>query len=542
MDSKLDNLSKRNTIILFSSFFIFSIAFYIYAIWIKGPNLSFDELYSIAMTDYSFGEIYNITAKDVHPPLFYWLLKIIEYPLGISPDLYRYHYITALFYLSSLLVCFFPVRRLLGTGTAFLTAIILVFLPVAFYTYAYVRMYSLAVPLLLGMFIYVCDVYKNNTWWAWGKLFIFSLAAMYTHYYALLGAFWLLFLFSILLVIRSSKNRQYRSYIKRYLILGLTLVICYIPWLIELYSQITAVKESYWISPPSLMEIVFSLQYYFSPKHFEEPYTRFFSSSWIILITMLAFLSILSIVILGFLSKMDKMNKKIGVFAFLTAGVTVLFILVYSYVFSPVFYVRYLSCYIGLFAVGSSIFICSLLRNGKSWQKGLVGIFFICFFFLSGVCYYLNEVRNNRAKALEDPEYNTKLEKFMEGTNGIIYTEEIMTPNLGIMSMYYPQYKYQIINDGVVPPEMGNVPDYENDPYAIAPFKHLEAVPAIEIGDKYGIYITTFPESVTRILGPDYEVTDHLEGSALYKFRKRQLKQIGSHTIYHNDENETPEP
>ncbi|MDH6308330.1 hypothetical protein M2451_001047 [Dysgonomonas sp. PFB1-18] len=476
----------------------------------------------IALADYSFGEIYNLTARDVHPPLFYWLLKIVAYPMDIQHTaLYQYHYITAFFYLISIIICAFPVRRLFGTGIAFLTAVIIVLLPVALYLYAYVRMYSLMVPLMLGMFIYVCDTYKNNTLWSWVKLFIFALAAMYTHYYALLGAFWLLALYGVLLVVVSSKNKEYKSHLKHYLILGGMLVVCYIPWLFELYNQMVAVDKSYWISPPALKEVIYSLQYYFSPKHYEEPYSEFFSSSWPLIITYSAFISSVLIILCGLLIRADKEKKLLGLLALSAIVVTVGFILIYSFLASPVFYVRYLSCFIGWFALCCAIFISIILKDGKKWQKSIVIVFFSCFLFLSGTCYYLNEVRRSWSNPDREKEESAKMREYMKDTNGVMYSEEIMAPNLALLSMFYPEYKYRVIDDGILPPEIPYIPDYKNDPYALAPFRHLKAVPEVEV-DEYGIYVTTFPESVARILGPDYEVVSHLEGSMLYKFKKKE--------------------
>lgn len=518
MQTKLDRLSKKNTAILFALFFIFSIILFLYGIYTSGTNLSFDELYSIAMTDYSYGEIYKITAQDVHPPLFYWLLKAVSSPFNIDSDnLYIYRYFAGLFYVMSLLVCFFPIRRVFGTGIAFTTSILLVFLPISYYIYTYVRMYAIAVPLLLLMFVYISDTYKNNTYHAWIKLFFATLATMYTHYYALVAAFVMIALYGIILIAISRK--QYKSHLKRYLILGLALVVCYIPWLIELYNQITHVTANYWITKPSILVLLFSFQYYFSPKHFEEQYIEYFSSSWIIVIICLSLLSIILTIISALSINGKKGDKILGILPLATILGTILIVLLYTYLYNPIFYVRYLSCFVGLFAIGCSIFISFLLKERKKWYRYLVTVFFISLFFLSATCYYIGEKRKAGRESKKETDTAQRIEEFMKGTNNIIYSEEIMAPHLGVLSMYYKQYEYNVINDGVVPPDMLYVPDY-NSPFALAPFKLLKSVPSIQI-DEYGIYATGFPESVSRILGDEYEVTEHLEGTTLFKFRKK---------------------
>jgi len=522
MYKRLKNLPKRKVTIIFVSFFILSALFFSYSVYLSGKSLILDELYSIAMTEYSFSEIYAITAGDVHPPLSYWLLKIISSPFNIAVDsVYIYRYFTCFIYLTSLLVCFFPIRRVFGNTVAFITALIIILLPVSYFTYAYVRMYSLVVPLLLAMFVYIYDTYKNNTPWSWIKLFLFTLASMYSHYYALLGAFWMMVIYLIILLTTSSSNIHFKSQIKRYLLAGAALVVCYIPWLLELYKQLTTVNEGYWITKPTFLQLIFSFQYYFSPKHFEEKYTTYFSSSWVLVITTVCFVSLVLIVISGLLAKRDRKEKMMGLWASLTIWVAVIFVLVYSYFFTPVFYVRYTSCYVGLFAISSAIFITMLLNEkSKAWQKSFVAIFFAGLFSLAGICFYMNNVRKiNRDLRNEGKgDFKVQLDNFMKGTNGIIYTEEVLCPNLGSLSMYYPQYKYRVIDDGILPEGMKGR-DYRH-PYAFAPFKRIEAVSAIEFDD-VGVYLTTHPHTINEVLGGEYEIIDHLDRSLIYKIRRK---------------------
>ena len=40
-------------------------------------NIWFDESYSVAIVNHSFGEIWQIGANDVHPILYYWMLRMV---------------------------------------------------------------------------------------------------------------------------------------------------------------------------------------------------------------------------------------------------------------------------------------------------------------------------------------------------------------------------------------------------------------------------------------------------------------------------------
>lgn len=69
---------KRN----YFKIFLCSVVLYLilYLLLIGGDFISFDESYTFAMIKHSFLEIWRITAADVHPPLFYWYLKILTFP------------------------------------------------------------------------------------------------------------------------------------------------------------------------------------------------------------------------------------------------------------------------------------------------------------------------------------------------------------------------------------------------------------------------------------------------------------------------------
>lgn len=60
------------------------------SIGIFHTNLWFDETYSVAIATHSFSDIWNIGGNDVHPVLYYWILKIINIITGGNR---KYNYI-----------------------------------------------------------------------------------------------------------------------------------------------------------------------------------------------------------------------------------------------------------------------------------------------------------------------------------------------------------------------------------------------------------------------------------------------------------------
>ena len=48
----------------------------VYVVLALSDNIWADEAYTFAMLPHSFGEIWQITAADVHPPLYYFAAKL----------------------------------------------------------------------------------------------------------------------------------------------------------------------------------------------------------------------------------------------------------------------------------------------------------------------------------------------------------------------------------------------------------------------------------------------------------------------------------
>ena len=52
-------------------------------------NLWFDESYSVGLARHTFGEIWSIGGHDVHPILYYWMLRIVYLMTGGTIMAYR---------------------------------------------------------------------------------------------------------------------------------------------------------------------------------------------------------------------------------------------------------------------------------------------------------------------------------------------------------------------------------------------------------------------------------------------------------------------
>lgn len=100
----------------------------------------FDEAYSILVAEHSWREIVRLTAEDVHPPVYYWLLKAWMTLFGSGELALRS--MSALFLGLSIGAAGLLVRRLFGVKAALVTLPFLVFAPFLLRYGFEIRMYA----------------------------------------------------------------------------------------------------------------------------------------------------------------------------------------------------------------------------------------------------------------------------------------------------------------------------------------------------------------------------------------------------------------
>lgn len=211
--------------------FFVSCAFY--------KEMWFDEAYTVAMVRHDFFRICEITARDVHPPLYYMLAKLASLVWGQDIVVYRLVSVTGM--LLFVLLGVSHIRRLCGDRVGLYFTFFAVFLPVMLEYSGEARMYSWAMFFTTGAGIYAYLAYRQNQWYHWVLFAALSLGSAYTHNYALLGAF---FINLSLLIAVFTRNRYL---LKPCLLTILAQIILYLPWLFVLISQIVAVTQEYWI-------------------------------------------------------------------------------------------------------------------------------------------------------------------------------------------------------------------------------------------------------------------------------------------------------
>lgn len=238
-----------------------------------------DEAYTFALVRHSFGEIWRITAADVHPPLYYFLLKLVTAPFGYNLMVSRFASAIPCILIAALGGWQF--RKLFGTRTAVLFMVLYLMYPYTMTYGAEVRMYSLA-----ELFIMLCAIYAYRSW-LWNKpkdWVLFALAgtcAAYTHYFALVSA---AMIYGILLLAAILKKREL---LKSWAAAAAGTIVLFLPWLGSFVSQLAyKVNNEYWIEPITIGTVVGYVKTVFSAGGMTA-FTLFFGLAYVVALAAL---------------------------------------------------------------------------------------------------------------------------------------------------------------------------------------------------------------------------------------------------------------
>lgn len=249
LKEKLKSISLKKwhlILIVFGIIFISLSAFH--------TNMWFDEAYSVGIARQTFADIWNFGGHDVHPVLYYWVLRIVYLIFGQS--LIAYRILSVIPIAIMIILGYTHIRKDFGEKVGFIFSFIAVFLP-EMTTYAVeIRMYSWAILAVTVLAIYAYRLSKEDNTKNWIIFFISSLCSIYLHYYGLMAAG----LINVLLLIHLIRNKRKKGLI--FIIsFGVVQALAYLPWLMYLASQMKTVSNGFWIGftfPKTLMELISS--------------------------------------------------------------------------------------------------------------------------------------------------------------------------------------------------------------------------------------------------------------------------------------------
>lgn len=217
-------------------------------------NIWFDEAYSVGLARHTFGEIWSIGGNDVHPILYYWMLRIIYLLTGGSIVAYRIFSVIPIAIM--IILGYTHIRKDYGEKTGLIFSLLAAFLPEMAVYAIEIRMYSWAILTVTLLAIYAYRLSKEDNTKNWIIFGLSSLASIYLHYYGLMAAGLINVILLIYLIVK--KRKKGLIFIISF---GVVQAVAYLPWLVSLVTQMNNVSNGFWIGftfPDTLMELLSS--------------------------------------------------------------------------------------------------------------------------------------------------------------------------------------------------------------------------------------------------------------------------------------------
>ena len=191
-----------------------------------------DEVTSILIARMDVPSMVAWTAADIHPPLYYFVL---HFWLGFGESEFAVRSLSAVFGVCTIVIVYALARELFDPGVGLLSALLLALSPMHIWYSQEARMYAMVTALsLMASYLLVLALRTRKTRYWLGYL-LFSVLALYTHYFAL---FVLLFQ-NLFIVLWLWRHKAERHLWRRWLLIELGVGLLFLPWVPVIYRQVS---------------------------------------------------------------------------------------------------------------------------------------------------------------------------------------------------------------------------------------------------------------------------------------------------------------
>ncbi|WP_223489079.1 glycosyltransferase family 39 protein [Pseudomonas sp. A-RE-19] len=208
------------------------------------PSVWYDEAFSLLLAKETPWQIWTITARDVHPPLYYvflhyWMLLFGNGVLSVRS-------LSALADVGTLLLCVKLMSLVATRRATWIAALLLALLPISVRYSQEVRMYTLVSFWLMGATVALVCWVKAPEQKRFPLIYVLLMtAAFYTHYFAALCVLvhWHCWWCS-----RRSASGTVIA-VRWWIGVNSLIVLLYLPWLPHFIHQMTGMNGLEWIPP-----------------------------------------------------------------------------------------------------------------------------------------------------------------------------------------------------------------------------------------------------------------------------------------------------
>ena len=350
-ESFLNNKKQIGILFFFLSLILFALM--ITYSFLK-PSLTYDDFYSLGIIRYSFMDMINATAINVHPPLSYIILKTfakIFNPVDNQGLIYVGKFVSALPISLLLVLSITKIRKEFGFLVAGLFAFLICSSTSILYYGTVIRMYSWALLFLTVQLVYFYDIInRKSAGNAWIMFTIASICGIYTHYFTAISVIIIYFLLLAYLIYLK------KDQLKNWILSAIASFVSYLPWIGILFNQVSAVKNDYWIKEITINNVFDYFNFIFAPS----------DSTIGIILEILVILAFLVLICYGYKNKRNDNN----IFGFSLVSLSVIFLtiiagIVLSILIRPIFISRYILPACGGVSLAFSLLISKSFDNKK---------------------------------------------------------------------------------------------------------------------------------------------------------------------------------
>ena len=374
-------------------------------------NVWFDEVFSLYIIDNSFVDLIKNTALDVHPPLYYLILKFfVEIITFVFPAINVVVVAKFISLLSFVLLFFFiyfvASKEFPKIVTGLLLLMFFAFNGLEDLTIE-IRMYGYSALFLFICFFYTLRIIKyDGKIKDWILFVVFFECSAYTHNFSMIAAV-MLALFLLIYFVFCDRKKL----LKTFLFVMLCAVL-YLPWFIVLIKQITTIHGNYWIEYTPILGIV---KYLFYFELFKLP-------DLIIYPLVYAFL-ILTLILFVLNCRSKRIEKKTKWVLSIGFFVTVMFFvfgILTSIAMDPIFIERYTNCIFALFYMSALynfyLFFMATIKLSSFKKFQIIASIFLCVFVIyfvsAGIVNLVDVRKENKHKQNQYVKLETILQDY----------------------------------------------------------------------------------------------------------------------------------
>ncbi|MBI3889731.1 glycosyltransferase family 39 protein [Candidatus Saccharibacteria bacterium] len=239
----LPQLSGRDYLVLFAGVLGFGA---LAASTVTKFSIWFDEAFGSYLIRFDYFDLTRYTAYDVHPPLYYWLLKTWSLLFGNTELGLRS--MSIFFGVVTIIFVFVLIMKLFGRRAAYVTLLFLALSPLFIRYSQEARMYTVLTSIVAAatyVLVYAQENAKKR--WPWVVYGLLLALGMLTQYFAALA--WLSHWVWRAFVVRQEKGKFVKNFFTRKWvgahIIAVVIFLPWLPWLIRQFADVQG--NGFWI-------------------------------------------------------------------------------------------------------------------------------------------------------------------------------------------------------------------------------------------------------------------------------------------------------